>query len=479
MSLSVVFSHCHREEYYKQTPEEEVHTPWIWKPRELADSDGKSGPSGNSLRRHATEPVISSGKPKSSSPDPFTSKIELQTTFSPKIVRIPDHYRHERSDPSSPPTPSRSSRSSTTDSSLSSRMSSLSLNSISTSSSISRHSSMPPSLLGSTADMTVPMLAEQISAEPDSMLSPLILSSTPVIPSSNLRSVRNHHTHPIIGPALDPIPEAPPLHQDRNGTMKEQRKEDKRHRPQQSASLGSIPTSSRPKIHQTSSYPQISPQTSRIGSRHTTTTFIEPSTATTANVYPTSSHIAQPNPNALVSVSSLTQSSPTTPSPRSIAPSRSSSPRSRKSSQPSPDDLSGKPLHQPSPDQPQTTSLAPPTSTTRLHSPSPNPRQPSTRKKIEIPRQMSPPPSYSVVVRHGYWNRRGDHLLPDGHIVLAPEDKAYPRDLHTYPAEKEGYMDHNGQWVRWVNRRVLPESIPRQGKEPEYPWEKFVVWVYK
>jgi len=36
-------------------------------------------------------------------------------------------------------------------------------------------------------------------------------------------------------------------------------------------------------------------------------------------------------------------------------------------------------------------------------------------------------------VRRGYWNRRGDHLTPEGYLVFPPKSMQYPDDLKMYP----------------------------------------------
>ena len=60
--------------------------------------------------------------------------------------------------------------------------------------------------------------------------------------------------------------------------------------------------------------------------------------------------------------------------------------------------------------------------------------------------------------------------------MYAPTDKAYPRELSTYPPESEGYQDEKGSYTKYVPRPELPESLPRHGKPPEYPYD--VVGVF-
>jgi len=96
-------------------------------------------------------------------------------------------------------------------------------------------------------------------------------------------------------------------------------------------------------------------------------------------------------------------------------------------------------------------------------SPSPN----------STPRQQSMKlPDSTGSVRRGYWNCRGDHLTPEGYLVFAPPNMQYPDDLKTYPLENVGYRDHTGLFTAYVPRRPeLPQSLPKRGKPPEYPYE--------
>ena len=78
-------------------------------------------------------------------------------------------------------------------------------------------------------------------------------------------------------------------------------------------------------------------------------------------------------------------------------------------------------------------------------------------------------PSPTRSVRRGYWNRRGDHLTSDGYLVFPPPSMQYPDDLKTYP--KQGYRNHIGLYISWVKRPELPQSLPKDGKPPERPYE--------
>ena len=86
------------------------------------------------------------------------------------------------------------------------------------------------------------------------------------------------------------------------------------------------------------------------------------------------------------------------------------------------------------------------------------------QQPIELPVSTS-------LVRRGYWNRRGDHLTPEGYLVFPPKSRQYPDDLKTYPFENEGYRDHNGSFTAYRKRPELPQSLRKGGNPPERPYE--------
>jgi hypothetical protein len=45
----------------------------------------------------------------------------------------------------------------------------------------------------------------------------------------------------------------------------------------------------------------------------------------------------------------------------------------------------------------------------------------------------------------------------------------YPDDLKKYP--KQGYRNHIGLYISYVRRPELPQSLPKDGKPPECPYE--------
>jgi hypothetical protein len=74
--------------------------------------------------------------------------------------------------------------------------------------------------------------------------------------------------------------------------------------------------------------------------------------------------------------------------------------------------------------------------------------------------------------RRGFWNRRGDHLTADMYVVYAPHALSHPEDLADYPHAREGYRDEYGTFVPWdPNRPELPDSLPRMGRAPLRPYE--------
>jgi len=91
------------------------------------------------------------------------------------------------------------------------------------------------------------------------------------------------------------------------------------------------------------------------------------------------------------------------------------------------------------------------------------------------PAQLPEPPqgTYSRQLRYGFWNRRGDYLTMDKYVVYAPPGHTNPPDLKGYPSPTDGYMDHYGNFLKYdPTLRELPESLPRQGQPPQLPYDK-------
>lgn len=55
--------------------------------------------------------------------------------------------------------------------------------------------------------------------------------------------------------------------------------------------------------------------------------------------------------------------------------------------------------------------------------------------------------------------------------MYAPPEKANPPELANYPGEFSGYQDEQGRFIKFEVRRELPESLPRNGRPPEKPYE--------
>lgn len=293
-----------------------------------------------------------------------------------------------------------------------------------------RQSSAPSTLFSSTVNIPQPpqppMLTDRISEEPASMLSPLVIAAPTPKPNSHtsLRAVRNHNSYPgVIQQPLSTIPETPSAPNSREYSG---------HHPSTASHANTLPNP--PKSQGTLTYdaysapshppaPNVHDRETRAGSRHTTAVFLDPP-------------------------------SPRTPSPRRrVRPSSTHASPVRRSSN---DSLNITP-----PNKCRDSSPPPVTPVTHGHS----------RRNIFIPPPTPPPASYDILIRRGYWNRRGDHLTREGYLVYAPADKAYPPELITYPPETEGYQDEKGSYTKYVARPELPESLPRHGKPPEYPYE--------
>ncbi|KAI0360532.1 hypothetical protein OH77DRAFT_1470565 [Trametes cingulata] len=85
-------------------------------------------------------------------------------------------------------------------------------------------------------------------------------------------------------------------------------------------------------------------------------------------------------------------------------------------------------------------------------------------------------------VRKGYWNRRGDHLYVsesgERFIVYAPSGAANPPELKHYPSPTEGWRDHHGNFIRYdPNVPELLDSLPLHGQSPRRPYHQFIQHV--
>ncbi|KAJ3558066.1 hypothetical protein NP233_g11586 [Leucocoprinus birnbaumii] len=70
--------------------------------------------------------------------------------------------------------------------------------------------------------------------------------------------------------------------------------------------------------------------------------------------------------------------------------------------------------------------------------------------------------------RRGFWNRRGDHVTPEGYIVYVPGPSVYPQDLDDYPDGKDGgFKNEHGMKLQWEPR---PEISPDGGYDSIIEW---------
>jgi hypothetical protein len=73
--------------------------------------------------------------------------------------------------------------------------------------------------------------------------------------------------------------------------------------------------------------------------------------------------------------------------------------------------------------------------------------------------------------RMGFWNSRGDHLADGTHVVYAPREFANPTELADYPSPSQGFLDHNGQFIKAGRHFAeLDDSLPHHGRAPRRPY---------
>jgi hypothetical protein len=106
----------------------------------------------------------------------------------------------------------------------------------------------------------------------------------------------------------------------------------------------------------------------------------------------------------------------------------------------------------------------------------PSPRNPYPLQNSHLPNSSASLLNFNLAqraptIRRGYWNRRGDHLTPDGYLVFPPPKMQYPEELRSYPFENQGYQDHSGLFIAYIRRSELPQSLSKHGKPPERPYE--------
>ncbi|KAI0827082.1 hypothetical protein BC628DRAFT_1418674 [Trametes gibbosa] len=405
----------------------------------------------------------------------YSARRELLPTFSPKIVRTPNHYhttparisnrddiehtpRHGATTPNHGPiyapatTPTRTN----------------SLNA-------GRQSTQPPS---SAASSNSSLGLLNLTEEPDSVLSPLIGSSTP--PDSPRRSPRNElsrsQTFPAV--AFDYVPE-------------ERERPVYRKTPRDYPRSISREPSDRQREYDRSRDADATPQ---------------PETRTPPAHTPPLSHYTRPSPESRAGSQKISRSLtyPAVIPPPPITPQRSRSPgRSPRYSPSQPQSQSySSPYGQSSSATYARTSPNPPTSSVTSaasplrHNPLPRPPQASayaeqlTRGSSSASaaaaaaqqQQQQQQNAHRRQVRHGFWNRRGDHLFvndrQERYIVYAPQHLANPEDLKHYPSPTDGWQDHLGNFMKYdPGVPELRDSLPVHGLPATRPYKNFVQYV--
>ncbi|KAI1793221.1 hypothetical protein LXA43DRAFT_1001426 [Ganoderma leucocontextum] len=86
------------------------------------------------------------------------------------------------------------------------------------------------------------------------------------------------------------------------------------------------------------------------------------------------------------------------------------------------------------------------------------------------------------MVRRGYWNRRGDYLYvtdkDERFIVYAPRSLANPEELKQYPSATDGWLDHRGDFIKYDPKvPELLDSLPVHGEAPKRPYQHFVQYT--
>ncbi|GLB39288.1 hypothetical protein LshimejAT787_0604500 [Lyophyllum shimeji] len=453
----------------------------------------------------------------------FSAVRELRPTFSPKIIRIPAHYAN-RSSPSS--ASSSHTQSQEFVDSLSGRMDRMNISELSHDpSALTRHSSMP-SVHSNAREPTSSISGVPLVDEPASILSPLIIASTPR--PSNARPLGRGSTYPELGgqSTLTTIAESSaPV----DSTPR--RKSFRRNTPPDVYARSASPSRDsfrRQSSHRTDSYPRSASPSQENFRRGSTSQHTPPDTH--AQEIPRHSSTQQHTPPDAYPAHQ--QTSPSREVPRRLidiyapppTPPSHSTPRRSNSHHRTSESYSSSgprpPSREPSP--PRSASrftpprdpnhLTPPSNTnqnasyTYNHNPLPEPPRspgftppraanhpapPVSPRTYEEPRPqpiklvnkytpMPPPPGAVKRCRRvGYWNRRGDHVTKEGYIVYAPPDQAFPEELKDYPEDGVAYENGFGHIGLFDPKRPeLPESLPRHGQPPERPYSSFVKYEW-
>ncbi|KAI8986758.1 hypothetical protein BD414DRAFT_416020 [Trametes punicea] len=402
----------------------------------------------------------------------FSSRRELLPTFSPNIVRTPDHYhspsarlagqtdpeRTPTRHPASTPTPSHGQI--YTPAAAPARSNSLNAG---------RQSSQGPNI---SPNSSLGLIS--FTEEPDSVLSPLIVPGTPPASSrpSQDEEVGRSSTYPSVAfasnhyseherPVYRKTPRDPPR------SLSAERRDRRDYGRSRDVDATIQPGTRTPPAHHTpplSHYTRPSPD-SRSG----------PQPISRSQTYPV---VAPPPP-----VTPQRSRSP----PRSSPSHAQSQSQSYPSSSSSPYQYSNSASYKRTPPNP----LIPPISSTTSplrHNPLPRPPQASPYAESFTRGSSSASAAAAAVaaqqqsthrrpVRQGYWNRRGDHLYIDERgqrfIVYAPRHLANPEELKHYPSPTEGWKDHHGNFMKYdPNVPELLDSLPLHGEPPTRPYQQ-------
>ncbi|RDX54661.1 hypothetical protein OH76DRAFT_1478925 [Lentinus brumalis] len=450
-----------------------------------ASSSASAAAAAVNASRSATFPVPSSrDREVDRDREAYSAQRELHPTFSPNIVRTPDHYSSppprrttyddaERT-PSRTPAPAHGNiygSSSTTPSRSNSMRRHTSGSSSSTPSSTSTSSSTTPT--GGSSGLGLLMFTE----EPQGLLSPLVVAGTPPASSKTSpgREVNRSQTYPT--PNVPTIPEeqgrnsyprtprqyerAPARGQDSDRDYDQRDRERDRDRRSREREMEATP---------------------------------QPTNRTPPSRTPPSSYYTRPSPEGGSHHARQISRSHTLPmanSPQSTSPHHASSqysqaPQQQYSSNTSYQSSSSYARTSPNPTPSRSQSRA----TSPLRNPLPRPPAHSLYTESLGNRGSSSASAAAAVhqhqnqsrrqqMRHGYWNRRGDHLYVtdkgERFIVYAPHHLANPEELKNYPSPTEGWLDHRRHFIKYdPSVPELLDSLPLQGRSPVRPYSTFV-----
>ncbi|CDO73684.1 hypothetical protein BN946_scf185015.g12 [Trametes cinnabarina] len=446
----------------------------------------------------------------------FSSRRELLPTFSPNIVRTPDHYHSsarlagsdlERTPTRHPttPTPGRV----YPPGSVPTRSNSLNLGRQSSQGNIT------------SANSSLGLIA--FTEEPDSVLSPLIVPGEAPRESASSRTSRNPspsrdggYRHTSRNPS--PSRGRDYRYSSRNPSPT---RDDDSDRPLQKVRirLDYSPDEYNHPVYRKTPHSRartLSPDRERERERERerderneyaryrqTDATPQPSTRTPPAHTPPLGHYMRPSPESRSSGQPISRSQtypvmspppPVTPQ-RSISPQRYSPSRGPSQTYPSPTyQQSGASMYMRTSPNPPAPAISGATSPLRHN---PLPRPPQTHPYADnLLRGASSSASAAAAalaaqqhqnsprrtVRYGYWNRRGDHLHIDPHgnrfVVYAPRHLANPEELRHYPSPTEGWRDHLGHIIKYDSTvKELDESLPRHGEPPTRPYQQFVTYV--